>query len=258
MSSKKGIKPLTLLLFVLLTVQTLMVPVHSQSATNSQDSYNVWTLEDWNIANTTQWWSQGKYVNATKNSDVTYNITSSQNNMTDPNSGYFSIGNVTNIKTDNADLASTFTLSIYPWYPGFVTNPTNWTENEDLATQAAAGTYLQGSLYISNNQTYNLYGYLRSAVEFSYVQNATLGNQNTTLMYDKATGVLLYAKSEIFFSSLYKIELALKSSTLIKASDVSNTTTSSSTTATSPGFTILLPLLVLPVLAYSKKRFRNH
>ncbi len=250
MLSKKGLKLLTLLFFIILSIQVLIIPVTSKNTNNDQVSYNVWTLKDWNEVNTTQWWSQGIYVNAKIGSNVIYNITNSQDNMTDPNSGYFSIGNVSKQMTDNADLASTFTLSIYPWSPGFVTNPTNWTENENIAKSAAATGYLQGSLSISNDISYNASGFLRVANEFTYMQNSSLGNQNTTLIYDKATGVLLYAKSEIFFSTLYKIELELQSSTLITSNNVP------STSKNTPGFTGIIPLVVLPIIYFTKKRMK--
>ena len=253
MNQKPSVRILTLILFILLALQMAVVPTSGKIANNEQKSYNIWILESWNEASTTQWYSQGIFIHAQKNSQVIYNITNSQNNMTDPNSGYFSIGNVTNIKTDNNDLASTFILAIYPWSPGFVTNPSNWTQNENLAISAAASGYLQGNLSISNDISYNLSGLMRTANKFSYSQNMTLGNQNTTLIYDKTTGVLLYAKSEILFSSLFSIELQLESSTLFNSS---NYTQPSNGDKNSPGFTLIFSMICLISLPVFKKRLK--
>ena len=254
MAKKIIYKRITTVLLLLFTIQALVItPVTPKSTNNEQVSVNVWKLIDWNEANTTQWYSKGIFVQAQKGSQVAYNITSSQKNETYPNSGYFSIGNASNIQTDNNDLANTFTLSIYPWSPGFVTNPTNWTQNEASAGAAAAGTYLQGHLSITNGLTYNFSKYQRIANEFVYSQNLTLGNQNTTLIYDRDTGVLLYAKSEIFFSALFKIVLELQSSTLIISSN-----TSTNQTTTTPSFTFVMPLLVVSSLFFVKKRKKNN
>ena len=251
MTRKITYKRITTFLLVLLTIQALITPVTSKN-TDKQASVNIWKLIDWNEANTTQWYSKGIFVQAQKGTQVTYNITSSQNNETYPNSGYFTIGNASNIQTDNNDLANTFTLSIYPWSPGFVTNPTNWTQNEASAKAAAAGTYLQGHLSITNGLTYNFSSYQRIANEFVYSQNLTLGNQNTTLIYDKDTGVLLYAKSEIYFSALFKIELELQSSTLISANNTTNKTKTST-----PSFTFVMSVLVVSSLFLKKKMKKN-
>lgn len=254
MKPKLVLKYSTFLILVILSLQFSLSPAMSSTDNNQQVSTNVWKLLDWNQANPTDWYSQGIYINATIGSLVKYNITSSsQNNMTDPNSGFFSIGNVSNIKTDDYDLANTFTLSIYPWSPGFAMNPYNWSLSESQASNAAKGKYLQGNLTITNNFNYSVAGFTRTAVKFVYAQNLTLGNQNTTLIYDFATGVLLYAKSAIFFSSLYKIELQLQSSTLITASNITTTTT----TTTTPGFLIISPIFVLLAIIIFKKKKIN-
>ena len=258
MSIKKSIYFITILLFISLTLQIFLVPTSARTANDEQKSYNVWNLESWNEASTTQWWSKGIFVKTQMNTQVIYNITNSQNNMTDPNSGYFSIGNATNIKTDNNDLASTFILSIYPWSPGFVTDPSNWTQNEDLAISSASSGYLQGNLTISNDISYNASGLMRLANKFSYSQNNTLGNQNSTLIYDKETGVLLYAKSEIFYSSLYIIELQFNSSTLINGSNYTQSSNQNSSTSntskTAPGFSFVFVMVTLITIPVVKKR----
>lgn len=260
MKAKVLFKYSSLLILVFLTLQLPIMPGTPSTANNNQVSANVWKLLNWNQANPTDWYDQGIYVNATIGSLVKYNITSSQNNMTDPNSGNFLIGNSSIVKTDNYDLANTFALSIYPWSPGFVMNPSNWSLSESQASNAAKGKYLQGNLTITNNLNYTVSGFTRDAVQFVYSQNLTLGNQNTTLVYDFATGVLLYAKSSIFFSSLYKIELKLQSSTLITTSNVvttsssSNQGTNSSKSTTTPGFLIISPIFVLIGIAIFKKR----
>ncbi len=261
MKSSFTFKCLTLLILFLLSLQLSITPGTSVTNSNEQVSVNVWKLEDWNQASLLDWYSQGIYVNATKGTLVVYNITSSQNNMTNPNSGFFSIGNVSKRTTDNNDLANTFALSIYPWSPGFVMDPYNWSLSVIQAENAAKGEYLQGNLSISNISHYNDSGYLRNAIEFTYSQNMSLGNQNTTLVYDFATGVLLYAKSSLFIGSLYKIELQLQSSTLITTNNVESNSSSASinsnskTTTTNPGFlSISLILVLIGISIFKKKR----
>lgn len=248
---KKGLKRLSLLLLIVLSLQLSVIPGTPKTSNNEQVSYNTWKLLNWNENITPEWYSQGKFINAQIGSLVTYNITSSQNNMTDPNAGIFSIGNATNISTDNYDLANTFIMSIYPWSPGFVTDPINWTLNEAAARNATTSGFLQGNLTITNLHSYNIAGYTRSAVQFSYSENLTNGNQNTTLIYDYSTGVLLFANTSIYFSSLFIMGLQLQSSTLITSSNVSTTST--------PGFTIITVfamILCIPILKKIKlKKF---
>ena len=198
MFPKKGLKKLSLFLLIILSLQLSVIPGTPKTVNNEQVSYNVWKILNCNENITQEWYSKNIFVKAQIGSLVTYNITSSQNNMTDPNSGVFSIGNATNIATDNYDLANNFVLSIYPWLPGFVLDSYIWSLNEADARDAAASGFLQGNLTITNLKNYTLAGFSRSAVQFIYSENLANGNQNTTLIYDYSTGVLLYANTTYY------------------------------------------------------------
>ena len=233
-------KPLLLLLITLLSLQVQTLHVNAQTIDDTQVSDNVWNLAQWNSQVDVQWWSKGLYIHATPNTNVIYNVTKAYNNATDPNSGTFSIGNATNVQTDNLDLANQFALSIYPFAPGFVVNPNNWTYYEQQARDAAKS--LSGDLKISQGigNASNLY---RVSYVFQFNQTSN-GNQNTTLVYDRFTGVLIYAYSEFFFSSLYRIELQLDSSTLITVSNNN----------IAPGFTFVIPIVVFVPLVLLKRK----
>lgn len=233
-------KPLILVLIVFLSLQAQTLNVNAQTIDDTQISNNVWKLTQWNSKADVLWYSKGLYIHATPNTNVTYDVTKAYNNATDPNSGTFSIGNVTNVQTDNYDLANTFALSVYPWAPGFVVNPNNWTYYQQQAKDAANA--MPGTMKISQgigNAT-NLY---RVTYIFQFNQTSG-GNQNSTLVYDRFTGVLIYAYSEFNFSTLYKIELQLTSSTLITASNNN----------VAPGFTFLIPIVLFVPLALLKRK----
>jgi hypothetical protein len=231
---------------LLISTQSTIQSNTSTNQENKQVSINKWKLLSWNEVNATFWWSKGVYIQAEKGSTVTYNITSSEDNSTFPNSGALSIGNVTDIQTDNNDIASNLGLSIWPWMAGLVMNPNDWTYQKDEAKSASGSEFLQGTLEINEGLNYSILDFSRKAVEFTYLQNLTLGNQNTTLIFDLDSGVLLYGKSEFLGDVLYIIELELTSSTLIVSSNYN-----------ASGFTILFPITIL-VIIYSirNRRFK--
>lgn len=240
MIKKSFKKPLVLLLIAFLSLQVQTLNANAQAIDDTQISTNVWNLSQWNSNVDVQWYSKGIFIHASPNTNVTYDVTKAYNNATDPNSGSFSIGNATNVQTDNYDLANTFALSVYPWSPGFVVNPNNWTYYQQAAKDAASA--MPGTMKISQGvgNASNLY---RVAYVFQFNQTSG-GNQNTTLVYDRFTGVLIYAYSEFFFTNLYKIELQLTSSTLITASNNN----------IAPGFTFIIPIIVFVPLALLKRK----
>lgn len=200
------------------------------SASDTNDTYlstHQWNLVQWNDENLVEWYSHGLFINATTNSAVTFNLTEYQpSNLTFPSEGLLSIGNTT-VTSDNEDIASSLTLSVWPWHPGLVTH-INWTHHTLQATAAAESVYLQGTLTVEENLSYEFGSFNRKAVKFVYNQNSSLGNQNTSLVYDMATGVLLQSLSEIQFDEYYVIGLELSTSSLISSSNVSSDGTGSS------------------------------
>lgn len=234
-----------LAIIVLISVIGLQVQVHpviGQIPDNTQVSYNVWNLLQWNNQSDVQWYSKGLFIHAQSGSQITYNITSSTDNATNPNSGLFSIGNVSNLETDNYDLANQFTLSIYPWLPGFVANPNHWSDYETQAKDAAST--LNGTIDVSQGIANASNDIFRTSYRFVFNQTPPDGNQNTTLIYDHDTGVLIYAYTEFYFGSLYIMEVELSSSTLVTGSNYQQT----------PGFTLAIPIVLLITLGVLKKK----
>ena len=95
-------------------------------------------------------------------------------------------------------------LSVYPWLPGLVTH-TNWTWHQAQAHEGLDD--VNGTISVVES-TYKVFGIERAAINFTFVQDKP-GNQNTTLTYDKKTGVLLESFSEINFGTLYRMKLIL-------------------------------------------------
>ena len=212
----------------------------SESVNDSQTviSKSFWQLTNWNTARPLEWYTSSyafvANVTANINSTIEYDITSQNSTL---NTGNLTLGNLTNFQTNSLAIASNLVLSIYPWYPALVTD-TNWTQQTIDAKNAANDIYTQGNLKITNvtfkTGADNFY---RKAIEFQYNENKSLGNQNTTLIYDIGSGVLLYGNSSIKFSSLFVVTLNLLN---IKLITVSNTTASTSTP-----FYIIIPFIVI-------------
>jgi hypothetical protein len=228
-----------------------------------------WLLKEWNEDATFEWYSTGAKFNASINSLVQYKILlEDPSNYTYPNSGLLDLGNLTNYETDNSDIANSLTFSIWPWTPGLVTH-TNWTDHKLDAVFAANGQYLQGTLLINSQTTYNTTSFSRTAIKFDYTQNKSLGNQNTSLIYDYETGVLLYGYSEINFFTPYIIELEFLNSSLITSSNVQSTdpvtvtktfgtTIIETETSSRTSFNVIFPLvMVIFILASINIRKRE-
>ena len=236
---ERQLKQIIPLLILVLSIQIFTSVTIAQDNTNKQVSQNVWNLTQWNQTNNPEWWPRGIYIHAQAGTQVSYTITSSQDNITNPNNGRFSIGNITGISTNNYDLAGEFALSIYPWSPGFVADPYNWTAQTALAHSGA--NTLSGTLNVTEGIT-NSTSFLRTSYTFVFNQSSSDVAQNTKLVYDKNTGVLLYGYSE--FSASYVIEVSLANSTLITGSDNVNS---------SPGFTLMIPLTIFVTIGIIKK-----
>lgn len=108
-------------------------------------------------------------------------------------SGLFTIGNLTLLANDTR-IAGELVFSVWPWFPGLVSH-LDWTTVDQDATNAASGYFLNGSLDITTTSTTKTYVY----------HQGPFGNQNTTLVYDLFSGVLLSAFTEVFLLSDYHL-----------------------------------------------------
>ena len=174
-----------------------------------------WKITKWNDEYSVIWeWGLITFM-ATNNSLITYNATNyAPSNFTHPSSGILSVGNLT-IMTSNNKTAEVLLLSIWGWFPGLVTSSSDWDLQKEVAQSAADGLYTAGTLIVTDI-SYSYQNSSRFAIQFQYTQDPSLGNQNTTLIYDKQTGVLLKGFTEIFFDYEYVLGLELINSDLIK------------------------------------------
>ncbi|MBD3226845.1 MAG: hypothetical protein GF329_01550 [Candidatus Lokiarchaeota archaeon] len=195
------IKSIIIGLCILLPLILIMVPI------NQANSYHGSILEGkkyyWKIVNVTSevvdfndesYQLIGKW-NATSGQDVTFEIT----NVTASIKGELSIGNLTTESTDS-NIANQLTLSVWPWFPGLISS-TDWDSVKQAAIAAAnytQGNYMNGSMEITNDS---------SLITFKYIQNDTCGNQNTTLIYNMTTGVLIECNTEFLFMNDYHLAL---------------------------------------------------
>jgi hypothetical protein len=120
----------------------------------------------------------------------------------DPNKiqayGNLFLGNLTRHNATMYEMASNLALSIYPWFPGFLTG-VNWTRETQMAQNGSS--ILMGNLHVSN-VAQSVFNISVPAIKFDFKQNNHF--QNTTLVYALATGALLYA---ITVAGSYKLTI---------------------------------------------------
>lgn len=107
--------------------------------------------------------------------------------------GVFTIGNLT-LLANNSQIAAELVFSIWPWFPGLVSH-LDWNTVDQDATDAATTFFMNGSLDILTTSTTKSYIY----------RQGPWGNQNTTLVYDLVSGILLSAYTEFFFLNDYHL-----------------------------------------------------
>ncbi|MFX0199941.1 MAG: hypothetical protein ACFFCW_27785 [Candidatus Hodarchaeota archaeon] len=155
------------------------------------------TLE-WRINNVTsevvEWgFGSGAFWQANENQHIIFDI----HQLADTEvHGIFTIGNLT-IPTNDSRIAAELAFSIWPWFPGLISHLT-WATVDQRAADAASGL-LVGELEILTTTTTKSYIYHQAAP----------GNQNTTLIYDKQTGILLEGYTEFFFLNDYHLGVEL-------------------------------------------------
>ncbi|MFX1343154.1 MAG: hypothetical protein ACFFAL_10750 [Promethearchaeota archaeon] len=153
---------------------------------------------EWRITNVTsevvEWgFGSGAFWQANENQHIIFDI----HQLADAEvHGIFTIGNLT-IPTNDSRIAAELAFSIWPWFPGLISHLT-WTTVDQRASDAASGL-LVGELEILTTTTTKSYIFHQAAP----------GNQNTTLIYDKQTGILLEGYTEFFFLNDYHLGVEL-------------------------------------------------
>lgn len=110
--------------------------------------------------------------------------------------GIFTIGNLT-LPTNDSRIAGELMFSIWPWFTGLVSH-LDWETVDQTAIDSATG-WMEGDIEIRTSTTTKTYIY----------HQGSLGNQNTTLVYDINTGILQAAYSEFLIAEDYHLGLQL-------------------------------------------------
>jgi hypothetical protein len=186
-----------ILILVLGSVQQVPAQELAYSPTVTPTPFFTKTVE-WRITNVTsevvEWgFGSGAFWQATENQHIVFDI----HQLADAEvHGIFTIGNLT-IPTNDSRIAAELAFSIWPWFPGLISHLT-WATVDQRASDAASGL-LVGELEILTTPTTKGYIYHQAAP----------GNQNTTLMYDKQTGILIEGYTEFFFLNDYHLSVEL-------------------------------------------------
>lgn len=203
---KNKINSIIIGLLIFLPILLAILPINQVQAAYS-DAIQANMKYNWKIENVTDevvtftdvsYIPKGNWKAYTGNY-ISYSVTSVAEEIT----GSFSIGNLTVTATD-ADIAVSLTLSIGTWYPGLISD-TNWTQQSQYATNNATGFFDGDLTYTLGSQT----------ATFKYLQNTSNGNQNTTLIYNRTTGILLEGYGEYYFGSHVYIGLSFDSAEVI-------------------------------------------
>lgn len=238
-------KQVTIIILLILGVLLNFFPI--QGNLTNLNLFSRWKIHEWNDDIAVAWDWPTTYFEATSGSHINYTIDHyDSSNFTHPSAGTIEIGNLTT-QTSNNKTGEVLVLSIYGWFPGLVTSSRDWTLQQQVAETAAQGQWTMGSL-VTSDVNYHYAGTLRQAINFTYRQDPNSGNQNTTLIYDKETGVLLEGFTEVQFASYYVLSLKLVYSDLIP-----NETTTNNETAW-----IFIPILIATlVMGLAWKAIRN-
>jgi hypothetical protein len=186
------------LVVVLSTVMFLTQPTSAQNLSYAPEltpnPFNTPKLH-WRITNVTSeavefGFGSNQFWHARIGQALTFDI---QEIANDEVSGIFTIGNLT-IPANNSRIAAETVFSIWPWFPGLVSH-LDWNTVDQQATDAAATFFMNGSLDIQT-----------TSVTKSYIYHqGPWGNQNTTLVYNLRSGILLSAYTEFFFLKDYHL-----------------------------------------------------
>jgi hypothetical protein len=149
----------------------------------------------WEITNATAevvefGWGSGTFWQAQAGQDLTFEVRESAG---DELHGLFTIGNLT-LPANDSRIATELVFSIWPWFPGLVSH-LDWNAVDQAATDAALSFFMNGSLDTQSTATTRSYIY----------HQGPWGNQNTTLVYDVNSGILLTGYTEFFFLNDYHL-----------------------------------------------------
>ncbi|MFW9779938.1 MAG: hypothetical protein ACFFE8_13865 [Candidatus Heimdallarchaeota archaeon] len=207
---------ITIILLILACSMMFISPVENTLAETDQISR--WQIVEWNN-DFIGWWNWPDVTfKASNGSYLNYTTTHYEPaNFTHPSNGTIEFGNLT-IQATNNKTAEVLVLSIWPWLPGLITS-TDWDMQEEVGREAANGLFTKGS-FSRVDTAYNTLGLSRQAVNFTYGQDLSIGNQNTTLIYDRNSGVLLEGYTEFVFEIPYILHLKLVNSDLIETNNL--------------------------------------
>lgn len=149
----------------------------------------------WRITNVTDetvefGFGSGTFWHAQAGQALSFEI---QDIANDELTGLLIIGNLT-LQANNSRIAAELVFSIWPWFPGLVSH-LDWNAVDQAATEAATGFWMNGTLDIQEGLSTKTYKY----------HQGPWGNQNTTLIYDINSGILLSAYTEVFFQNDYHL-----------------------------------------------------
>lgn len=195
---------------------TTTPPDHYSSSLTAGITYNYQVIE---FNGPVNWWTEEKYLDTNQNGEISITLlgfadqsavfwASNLNPVPFCNitSKYLDDGvlkkNVTFVNKSTTEIGSMLVLGYNDYNPGFITS-INWTHEKLLATNSVDPTgWVPGTVTFDESNP--------AQIKMVFKQAPASGNQNTTLIYNKDTGVLIYAKTEIFFFNLYSLEIQLK------------------------------------------------
>jgi hypothetical protein len=186
------------LIFVLTLILLWIQPTTAQNLSYAPGLYpNVFSTPKlhWQITNVTDQivefgFGSGKFWQTQDGQTLTFEI---QEIVNDELFGLFTIGNLT-LPVNDSQIAAELVFSIWPWFPGLVSH-LDWNTVDQDATDAATTFFMNGSLDITTTLTTKSYVY----------HQGPWGNQNTTLVYELGSGILLSAYTEFFFLNDYHL-----------------------------------------------------
>ncbi len=196
---------------------TTTPPDHYSSSLTTGTTYEYRVIE---FDGPVYWWTEGKYLYTT---DLTGLISIKLLGFADQltifwasnlnpvpfcniTSQYLDSGvlkeNCTFANKSTTEIGSTLILGYNDYNPGFITS-INWTHEKLLANNSIDPMgWIPGSVNFDESNP--------AEIKMIFKQDPARGNQNTTLIYNRDTGVLIYAKTEIFIYNLYRLEIQLK------------------------------------------------
>ena len=172
----------------------LSLPVGTTAVKTEGFTIQAGTYAEWQINSVTDqpvawfridiWTPMGSWK-AENGSQISYTVTA----VTDDVYGDLLIGNLTITNSSSAEIASNLVLGILFWGPGLITH-TNWTTHTEEAQDQARSEWINGTLTITE-RTHTYMDTTFETITFDLVASS----QNTTLIYEKHSGILMEAQT---------------------------------------------------------------